>query len=574
MDNFIKKYKQHLLILIVILASVLRLSNLSGIPVSLFGDELDVGYHAYSILKTGKDYSGNFLPLHMQSLAEWRTPLYLYSTVPTVALFGITPLGVRLPAAIFGILGVYGIYLLVKQITKREDISLLSSLILAISPWHLQYSRGAFEVTMLLTFLIYGVYFFLEGLKEGKYLWMSVILLVLTPLIYSTAKLFSLSLLVFLFLLYKKDIFALKKKYLIWALLAGLIFGSVTSYATLFSGGGQRFGYIGIFTDPTVEPEVGVDRLRDARMRGEFGEGLQPTFIDRALHNKFVTWMGTFADNYIEAYSFDFLFSKGDPIPRHSLDGMGQFYSIELIAFVLGVVLFFTGYKDKRKRALIGFWLLTAAIPSAITRDGGNHATRLILMLPPMVFLLSYGVIEGAKLVKSRFRLLGLLGYFGLITLSFLIYFHQYTFHYPWDSERWWHFGWKEAINYVMESEQSYERVFITMADEPAWIFFAALSEYPPAEWHQGFPMAETEIEGFGGLSYIDKYYFGSPDEDGSGIYGLPNYISASDLYLASHKEVPFNLVMNPGKVPNGLVLLKSVTFPSGEPAFYLFTKE
>src|SRR5258706_15322907 len=101
---------------ILLIASFLRLSNLSSVPVSMFGDELDVGYHAYSILKTGRDYSGNFMPLHFQSLAEWRTPLYLYSAVPTVAVFGISPLGVRLPAAFFGILGVWGIYLLVKEI--------------------------------------------------------------------------------------------------------------------------------------------------------------------------------------------------------------------------------------------------------------------------------------------------------------------------------------------------------------------------------------------------------------------------------------------------------------------------
>ena len=86
------KYKK-LLLVILLIAGILRFWKISEVPVSLFGDELDVGYHAYSILKTGRDYSGNFMPIHFQSLAEWRTPLYLYSAVPTVALFGISPLG-------------------------------------------------------------------------------------------------------------------------------------------------------------------------------------------------------------------------------------------------------------------------------------------------------------------------------------------------------------------------------------------------------------------------------------------------------------------------------------------------
>ena len=46
--------KKWILIAILIVASVLRLWGLNKVPVSLFGDEVDVGYQAYSILKTGK----------------------------------------------------------------------------------------------------------------------------------------------------------------------------------------------------------------------------------------------------------------------------------------------------------------------------------------------------------------------------------------------------------------------------------------------------------------------------------------------------------------------------------------
>ncbi len=47
-----KLLKNKPLILILLIASFLRLFKLTQVPVSLFGDELDVGYHAYSILKT------------------------------------------------------------------------------------------------------------------------------------------------------------------------------------------------------------------------------------------------------------------------------------------------------------------------------------------------------------------------------------------------------------------------------------------------------------------------------------------------------------------------------------------
>src|SRR3989339_1854448 len=162
---FFKFFKNNLyLIAILLIASFFRLYQLSSVPASLFGDEVDVGYQAYSILKTGKDYSGNFMPLHFHSLAEWRTPLYLYSAVPTVAIFGISPLGVRLPAVIFGVLSILGFYLLIREIVNgqwsmakknnliinSQPLALIASFLLAVNPWHIQYSRAGFEVTMLL----------------------------------------------------------------------------------------------------------------------------------------------------------------------------------------------------------------------------------------------------------------------------------------------------------------------------------------------------------------------------------------------------------------------------------------
>ena len=185
------KSKQLLLGLILALSVFLRLWRIDEVPVSLFGDELDVGYHAYSILKTGRDYYGNFMPLHFHSLAEWRTPLYIYSCVPTVAVFGISPLGVRFPAAIFGVAGVAMMYFLVRKLFGDERLSVLAAGLMAVSPWSIQYSRAGFEVTELLFFLLAGMYMFLVGMEKGKWLWVASVFLAFTPWIYSSAKLFT-----------------------------------------------------------------------------------------------------------------------------------------------------------------------------------------------------------------------------------------------------------------------------------------------------------------------------------------------------------------------------------------------
>lgn len=570
-DTIKQMNSRKILLLILAVAAILRLWKISEVPVSLFGDELDVGYHAYSILKTGKDYSGNPWPLHFQSLAEWRTPLYLYSAVPTVAVFGITPLGVRLPAAIFGILGVWALFLFVKEISQDERLALLSSAVLAFSPWHIQYSRAAFEVTLLLFLLLSGLYFFFKSIKNPRVLWISAGLLALTPWVYSTAKLFTPILLVFLFFLYKKDLLSFPKKDLLYGLVALLVVGGPIVYSTLVGGGTQRFGYISVFTDPVTEPEVGFGRLIDARMRGEIGEGLTPTVFDRFVHNKFTFWGANVIKNYFESFSTEFLFIKGDFNLRHSI-GLGEFYKMESIALILGLIFLLTRFKDKKIKLFLFFWILAGAVPSAITREGGKHATRLILILPPLIFLISYGINETLNTLKGRTRLLFVGSYLILFLLSFYSYQHQYWVHYPWESERWWHAGFKEAIQTIKQIDKDYDKVIISTANEPPWIFFAGWYEYPPESWHQGFPFKKTKIDGFGEISYIDKYYFGSLDSN-IGIYGLGNVIENKTLYLAVAKEIGANLIQEPGRTPSGIRLVRAVAYPSGEPAFYLFAK-
>ncbi len=586
MGKIIKNTKV-ILLLILIIALFLRIWQIDKVPVSLFGDELDLGYQAYSILKTGKDYSGNPWPIHFQSLAEWRTPLYLYSAVPTVALFGISPLGVRLPAVIFGVLGVWAMYLMVKELFKSEKLALVSALVLTFSPWHMQYSRAGFEVTELLFFLLIGLYFFSKGLKNGKWLWLSMASFALMPWVYSTAKMFTPMLLVALFLIWRKEIFSIPRKYLIYAAISLIVIGVPIAYSTVLGGGTARFGYVSVFTDPTTEPEVGTARQLDARKRGENRSGLKPTVLDKAIHNKFTFWGGNILRNYFQALSSDFLFNEGDLNLRHSIKGIGQFYKLEAIPMVIGAILFFAKHKDKRSissekqslasssgrktKYLIAFWILAGVIPAAITRDGGTHATRLFLILPPFIFLIAYGLVEGINLVKNSCRKYLTIGYIILFAISFGFFIHSYFVHSPWDSERWWHFGYKEAIQSMKSIQGDYSKVIISMAGEPSWIFFAGWYQYPPELWHAGYPFKKTTVKGFGEISYIDKYYFGSPSVEG-GVYGYGKVIDKKTLYIATATEVKVNLILEPERTPGDLKLVKAIAYPSGEPAFYLFT--
>lgn len=558
-----------LLILILFLSALLRLYRIDQNPVSLFGDELDVGYHAYSILKTGQDYTGHFMPLHFQSLGEFRTPLYLYSAVPSVALFGISALGVRLPAAIFGILSVLVLYFLIKQITGNSKMGLIGALLLAISPWHIQYSRAGFEVTELLLFYLFGIYFFLRGIKDNKQFLLAAFFLGFTPWIYNIAKLYLPITLLTLLIIFWGDIKKISKKYLLFSLSLFMIIVAPFTFSTVFGGGADRFESISISSNPTTIPEIGFARVRDAQM-SNLPANVTVT-LGRLFHNNPLSLNNTFWGNYLQSFSIEFLFIKGDAINlRQSVPGVGEFYPFELIFLVLGFYFFLRSSIDPKIKVLVFAWFVTAPIPSALTQSGGTHPTRLFLMLPPVIFLMSYGIYSIYYFLNLKFRKLYLILLVVIATLSFIFYQHLYWVHYPWDSERWWQAGYSGAITSVMEESGKYSKVIISNAGEPSLIFFLGWSSFPPDVFQRSYPLIQVDLEGFGSVGRLEKFYFPQQGKS-AGLYELGKTLKKDELYLATAKEVNVDLIREPGRLPNDLKMVKAIPYPSGEPAFYFF---
>ena len=80
--------KEHLLIIIVILlASFIRLYKLGSFPIGLYSDEASLGYNAYSLLKTGSDEFGNIWPLTLKSFGDYKPPMSAWLNIPNVYLF-------------------------------------------------------------------------------------------------------------------------------------------------------------------------------------------------------------------------------------------------------------------------------------------------------------------------------------------------------------------------------------------------------------------------------------------------------------------------------------------------------
>ena len=317
--------KNTVFIFILLLAIFLRVYKLDLLE--LFGDELDVGYQAYSLLKTGRDYRGNILPIYIESFSESRAPLFLYSTIPFVTVFGLNEWGVRLTAVFWGILDIIFIYLLANYLFKKKEIGLVSAFLTAVIPWHIHYSRAGFEVTLLLFLILSGTYFFLLGLSRKKnLLFLSAILFGLSFYTYNTANIFVPLLLIYLFLHYRNII---KNN------LKNIVFSGIILFVILLPLGlkiiqgsaSSRFLQISIFSNKKIIESI-ISKRSSVQEIG---------IIEKVFHNKLQAWGDEIKNNYLISFSPQFLFINGDPNPRHTVPGFGEIYWILLTPLLTGI---------------------------------------------------------------------------------------------------------------------------------------------------------------------------------------------------------------------------------------------
>jgi len=218
-----------LLIAIILLSFLLRIYRLSANPPSLYWDEASLGYNAFSIAETLHDEHGEFLPIgRFIAFGDYKPSGYIYATVPFVKILGLSEFSIRLPSVIAGTLLVIATFFLVKEFfwkNSRTKLALISALLVGISPWSLQFSRGAFEANLATLASVLGVLFFLKSLKNQHFLiiLLSAFFLTLSLYTFNSHRVFVPLLLVALVVIYCRTLLRTWKKFLIFLIFFGLL---------------------------------------------------------------------------------------------------------------------------------------------------------------------------------------------------------------------------------------------------------------------------------------------------------------------------------------------------------------
>ena len=311
--------KSILLILsILVLGLVLRVYKVADLASSayklnsmpLYGDELTIVYDAYSLLKTGKDQTGESLPVTFK-MGAGRPPGYVYGSIPFVALFGPTAWGVRGLSIISGLGMIVLMYFLGRKLFG-EKVGLIASFLTSISLWDIYLSRGGFEAHFALFLATFGVVMFLYK----KYIPMAIA----WGLAIFTYPTFKLTLpFIFLVLLFFSGsttktnyIKILKNKLFIISVVILAIFGGLSVNETLKGTSEERFLRLNIFSDSATKESI-IQKVNSEREMSTLPELIRPIF-----YNKPLNYSRLLLDNYMENISLDFLYLRGDRNPRHN----------------------------------------------------------------------------------------------------------------------------------------------------------------------------------------------------------------------------------------------------------------
>jgi 4-amino-4-deoxy-L-arabinose transferase-like glycosyltransferase len=495
------KYKKIILIAIIALAFVLRFYHLNSYP-ALNADEASIGYDAYSLIQTGHDQHGNAWPIDFQSFNDYKPGLYVYVVLPFVKLLGLNEWAVRIPNALIGVATVFAIYLLVKELfgKDKELLALVSALFLAISPWHIQFSRGGWEVNTALFLMTLGVLFFHKGLTRNKYKYLAIIFFVLSMYCYQATRVVTPLIGLGLILIYRKEIFKDIKPYLTAGFVGFLI---LVPLLLDFTHGGvlNRAAGVGLFADPGP-------RSRVEEQRGEHGHGNDSIFT-KAIHNKVVNYAIAFADNWASHFHGEFLFLSGDAVTRNKVPETGQMYLIDIIFLSAGAVLIFKKKTTKEEQILL-MWIAVGPVASALTFQAPS-ALRAENIVVPLIIIASYGCVELIKIIKDKkIQKIGIGIIVLLLVWGFARYLQMYYVHMAKEYQFSSQYGVKELVCYVEANQDKYRKILITDRYDQPYVLFLFYTKYSPAKFQAEHNLTQKDQFGLSTVNHFGKYYFAS----------------------------------------------------------------
>ena len=454
------------LLIIATLATVLRVARLTDVPPGFFCDEAGNGYNSFLLLTTGRDENHELLPLYVWSFGvAYKNPVFIYASTLPIALFGLSEFSVRLTSALFGVLAVLGIGLL-GRLAFGAAGGLIAALLLTVVPWHLHFSRIAFELIAFPAVFLFAFAALVAGV-HGRPRW----LLAAGPLFslcfytYGPAKMFVPLFALGAVLVYARRLWAVRR----WAAL-GLLLAALAA-----------------------APVVAFDIAHRDRSGQYFSRTTTLNAAQPVAENAARVW-----DQYARFFSRSFLFERGDPLLRHAVPGFGELYWCMLPLLALGALWCLWPRHPEGKLFL--WWLVLYPMAPALMNEAPS-ASRGIIGVAAFCVIAAAGAVAVLETIRRvlpwpRVALAVQVAAVAALVVALADearrYAQAYTTSYRQIAAAEFQYGYREAIEFMEARRDQYQLLLMTAnrVNQPqifAGFYNAERPGGPPTEREHGY---------------------------------------------------------------------------------------
>lgn len=367
------------LLFVIALAVFFRFFDLAAIPPGLYPDEAMNGNNGREAL-INKDWKVFYTE------NNGREGLFINIQSGFIRFLGNEPWALRLPSAIFGTLSVLGLYFLTRELFKKrgldasgaqdenslfgipesECIALAAAFFMAVSFWHVNFSRIGFRAILAPFFLIWSLWLFLRVSKDIGSRFSQILSAVLggdlfglgfhTYIAYRLAPFLLLPLMPFENLRKKEQS---RTSCFPCLFLLFLFFALITVFP------------LGIYF--FQHPEDFLGRTSQISIFS------QPSPVS------------AFAVNL--AKTFGMFWIWGDQNWRHNFAGAPQLWWPVGIFFFIGLVASLRAIRRNRVALFLLTWFFVMLLPALVSAEGIPHALRSIVVIPPVMILSGWGAV-------------------------------------------------------------------------------------------------------------------------------------------------------------------------------------
>lgn len=535
-----------LFVSIIVLAFFIRFYNVTITPPGLTWDEAALGYNAYSIQQTGRDEYGTFLPLNLKSFGDYKPALYAYLIIPFLSIFGLTELSVRLPSVLAGVGFVILIYFLIKELFNNKSLGLISSLVAAISPLSIQFSRVAYESNLALFANLLATLLFIKGLKKTYFLPLSMMFFGLSLFIYQSSRLFVPLLVIGLMTIYWKQLKI--DRWAIGGVVLALFFVATVGFLLLGADQSKRLQTMNFFAYTRAEDSVTQIATED--------KTTVQNINFQILHGEWFAYVRGLVERYVVYFSPKMLFVDGDYDPRHRVPDFGILYFTSALFIPLGLLYLLR--KNNQGSRLILFWLILAPLPAVLSRDLTNMIRALNFIVPLIILDAAgmYFALSEVLKINRRLFYITILVISGAVLFNFLIFTDQYFVHMPKKYSKAWLYGYKQIVDMIPQNTSSYNKVVMSDTYGQPYIYYLFYKKYPPQQFQKQAVLDQPTAD-VGTVRKIDNIEF-------KHVFWPDERLKANSLFIGTVEELPDQDV----KPFPEYKILGEVKFLDNQPAF------